>query len=993
MTDDRRHGDARDHRQIRRAELAGALDEVHDPIARRDFVKLLGAALGLAGLGGCTRAPSEEIVPYVVQPPEVKPGRASHYASALTLDGYATGVLVESHEGRPTKVEGNPDHPASLGATGVYEQAAVLSLYDPSRARATKRRGTVTSWADVASALASGAYAGRRGRGLHVLLEPTSSPTMADLLADLRARWPEATVHFYAPASPTAAWDGARLAFGRVLEPRLDLTRADVIVALDADFLSSGPANLRLARQFADRRRLVYATDSMNRLYAVEALLSVTGTAADHRLRLPASEVSAFAAALLHAVRGAELPGGGVPEALRAPMANHVRFVDAVARDLLAHRRRSVVIAGPGQPALVHAMAHAINAALGNLGSTVALAPSPILEAGERSHDLGALAAALEAGEVDTLAVLGTNVAYTAPADRRLALDRARQSVYLGIYEDETARSCTFSVAEAHALESWGDARAFDGTVSIVQPLIEPLFGGRTALDVVAVLAGAPPSRTSYDQVRARAASASPGPSQADDAWRRALTRGLTDDPPLAPVDVPFAWRSIAGALARAGAEVPGASAGASAGARDLELVFPLDARVHDGRFTNNAWLLELPEPVTKLTWMNAATLGPDTAARLGVKTGDEIELTHEGRTVRAPALIAPGQAESTVGLALGWGREGSEELARGLGASAYALRTSRAPHFARGVTVHRTARRHDLPITQRHRGLEHRDEQILQHVTLEEHRRRAASPPAGTSAPRTTKRPLALYDVRPRSTEHQWAMVVDLSACTGCSACVVACQAENNVPTVGRDGVLRGREMHWLRIDSYLTGDPHNPEVLRQPMLCQHCEKAPCEYVCPVNATVHSSDGLNEMVYNRCVGTRFCSNNCPYKVRRFNWFDYHRAETGTEQLVHNPDVTVRERGVMEKCTFCVQRIREHELRRRTGRAGPTDRAAKAPLQTACQQACPTRAIVFGDQLDATSAVARLARSDRAYAALDELGTVPRVRYLRKVRNANPELA
>jgi molybdopterin-containing oxidoreductase family iron-sulfur binding subunit len=974
-------------RQLRRENLAIALADERDSIARRDFMKLMGAAFGLAGLSACTRAPAEEIVPYVVQPPEVTPGRARFYASALTLDGYATGVLVESHEGRPTKIEGNPDHPASLGATGVYEQASVLSLYDPSRARSAAGRMGVMPWKDVATALARGPWVDRGGRGLFLLLEPTSSPTAVALLAEIRRRWPEAAFHFHAPGSPTNVWQGARIAFGRALEPRYDLMKADVIVALDADFLCRGPASIPLARQFADRRRLRHASDGMNRLYVFEPLPTPTGSIADHRIRVRAGDVQAVAAALLQAIGAPQLPRG-VPAPLRAAAATSApagsrsvgAIVAAVAKDLAAKRGRSLVIAGDGQPPIVHAMAHAINAALGNVGSTVDVAPSPIFDAGEPTHGLDALANALDGGQVDTLLVLGTNAVYTAPADRPLAIGRARQSAYLGMYDDETARACTYAIAQAHPLESWGDARAFDGTVSVVQPLIEPLHSGRTVLDVLAVLAGLPFTTTSYELVRRRFGN------QPETAWRRALMRGVTEDSAIAPLagaDAAVQWRSIADALSGAATTTPSSSA-------SLELIFPIDPHVHDGRFTNNAWLLELPGPISKLTWTNAATLAPETAARLSLANGDEVEVRFDGRTVKAPVLVMPGQAQDTIGLALGWGRRGDEELARDVGANAYALRTTRAPYVGAGATLHATGARRDLPITQLHRGLEGRDDAILHHVTLDEYRRQPQESSAKNAPHPGKKKPLALYGLPPKSREHQWAMAIDLSICTGCSACVVACQAENNVPTVGPIAVQRGRSMHWLRIDSYFTGDPNDPQVQRQPMLCQHCESAPCEYVCPVNATVHSDDGLNVMVYNRCVGTRFCSNNCPYKVRRFNWFDYHHDESATEQLVHNPDVTVRERGVMEKCTFCVQRLREEEIRSRTDHG---DRGKRAPVQTACQQACPTRAIVFGDLLQPGSEVAALHENDRAYAALEDLGTVPRVRYLQSVKNENPEVA
>ncbi len=910
-----------------------------EDLSRRELLERMAAALAAAGLAACTRAPSEKIVPYVVQPPEVTPGRARFYASASVLDGYATGVLVESHEGRPTKIEGNPDHPASLGATGAIEQAAVLSLYDPCRAQSVMRSGEPSTWATALAELSRGRWTGEHGRGLHLVLAPSSSAALAGLLAAVRARWPEVGVSFDVSPTMVNAWEGARLAFGRVLEPRYDLARADVIVALDCDLLARGPSHLRLAREFAKRRA---PGAGMNRLYVVEPVVTPTGAAADHRLRARANDVVTIACALLAAV--------GAPIELPQRETPHARWIATVAKDLAAHRGRSLVVAGAGQPPIVHAVAYAMNAALGNLGRTVAMAPSPILEAGEASHGLGPLARALETGAVDTLVIAGTNAVYGAPADRPLGelVRRARQSAYLGMYEDETAAACTFLLPEAHPLESWGDARAFDGTRSIVQPLIEPLFGGRTVLDALAPFAGRADA-SAYELVRAGVAD--------EAAWRRALRRGLTDEAPVAAVRADVSWPAIAGAVARAAPPPAG-----------TEIVFPHDPRIHDGRFANNAWLLELPAPLSKLTWTNAATVAPETAARLGIVTGDELVIAVGGRHVRAPALVAPGQADDTIGLTLGWGRSGAERVARGLGANANALRTTSAPTMAAGVTIEKTGERRELALTQ----------------TTQ---RRDAIP---WPSPRPEKRPLPLYGGSPRETPapSQWAMTIDLSICTGCSACVVACQAENNVPTVGESGVMRGRVMHWLRIDTYFGGDPRDPAIDQQPMLCQHCEKAPCEYVCPVGATLHSDDGLNQMVYNRCVGTRFCSNNCPYKVRRFNWFDFHRHESETESLVHNPDVTVRERGVMEKCTFCVQRIREEESRR-----ARQEGDGRSPLQTACQQACPTRAIVFGDKADPSSEVARLFASDRSYAELDDLGTFPRVRYLRKAKNENPEMA
>jgi Fe-S-cluster-containing dehydrogenase component/anaerobic selenocysteine-containing dehydrogenase len=973
-------------RGLRAASFAAALEDLEgDPIARRDFLVRMGAAIALAGIGGCTRAPREEIVPYVTPPPEVKPGVPRHYATACVLDGYATGIVVESHAGRPTKIEGNPSHPASLGAAGAFEQASVLSLYDPTRARGVRGRGTIATWEETAHALSTGSWVDAGGRGLHLHLEPTSSPTVLWLVDAIRRRYPGVAVS-YAPAASVNAWEGSRSAFARVLEPRFDLERADVIVALDGDFLSTGPASLLHARHFAGRRAIA-RPDAMNRLYVAEPLVTVTGANADHRLAVRAADVRQVAASLAAAVK---LPAlSTIPPHLVAPRDQERRWVEVAARDLIAHRGRSLVIVGDSQPPEVHALAYALNAALGNVGTTVTFAPSPIAEAG--AHGATALRDALAAGAVDMLIVFGSNPVYASPPSADLArlFARARQSAYLGLHADETAAACTFAIARAHALESWGDARAFDGTLSIVQPLIEPLFGGRTEIEILALLAGMS-SASAYELVRSRFAetalerfggASAGGPTEVDRAWRKALARGIVEGSAIAASAPSIDEGRVVDALARALSSrraPPVETAGP-----ELEVVSRLDPHVHDGRFANNAWLLELPSPIEKLTWTNAATLSVNTAARLGVTSGEEIELrSPRGEaSVRAPACVVPGQADGTVGLSLGWGRTYGAELAHGRGANAFVLGETAT------VAITKTGVKRDLPITQTQRKLEGRDDQILRHRTVSEE----TTTSRGTApTSRRAKRQLALYDREPGPSAVQWAMAIDLSRCTGCGACVIACQAENNVPTVGADNVVLNREMHWLRIDSYISGDPSSPQIAPQPMLCQHCEAAPCEYVCPVNATVHSPDGLNEMVYNRCVGTRFCSNNCPYKVRRFNWFDFHRGETATQELVHNPDVTVRERGVMEKCTFCVQRLREWDIKKQ--HRAPQSGASLAYPQTACQQTCPTQAIVFGDLHAPGSAVKRLHEDARAYGALEELGTEPRVRYLARITNPNPEL-
>ena len=982
-------------------EFAEGVDLPPDDASRREFIKLLGASLAMAGMAGCTRAPREKIVPYTTQPPEVTPGIPNHYATTMTVDGYGIGLIVESHEGRPTKIEGNPHHPASLGATSAIEQAAVLELYDPSRARALHQRGQQRGWRaffDTFGAETSQrAYAGRgQGEGLHVLAEPTTSPLAIDMIERLRRRYPRVQVHFHSAIARNEAWEGSRLVCGRVLEAHHDLRKASVVVALDADFLSTGPFAVRDARHAGERRTVRAATDEMSRLYVVESALSVTGGYADHRLRLRRSDVRAVTAGLLAEVlraRGKGGEGGAIVASLerlrhRGP---HEKWIAAVARDLVAHAGESVVLTSNAQPREVHAMVHMLNAALGNLGKTTWFTDSAVYEAGAPSHDLAPLLDALDRKEVDTLLVLDGNPCYTTAGDlelpRRMRL--ARERIYLGLYENETAAEATWFVPAAHWLEQWGVTRAYDGTTSIVQPLLEPLHGGRTPAEVLAAFTGErTPDAHSLVRELFRAAGSFP---DFETAWETALQRGTVEGTALPIVDVTPDAAALASVLDALQPPADG-----------LELGFALDPKVRDGRFTNNAWLLELPDPITKLTWENALALSPKTAARLGVEQEDVVELTLRGRSVTAPIVVVPGHAEESATLTFGYGRTGAEVLARGLGVDAFALQSSAAPRFDLGLGVRKVGRRQKLARTQEHWSMEGRD--IVRHATLAEYRKEPRFARAeDDEKPKTPlyKLPLAPDSPSPAAAlgnhKDQWAMSIDLNLCNGCSACVVACQAENNTPIVGKQGVIQSREMHWLRIDRYFEDeDGDDPQMVVQPMLCQHCEKAPCEYVCPVNATVHSPDGINEQVYNRCVGTRFCSNNCPYKVRRFNWFDYHEDANrgGTPQvrelrkMVLNPDVTVRARGVMEKCSFCVQRVRENEIKHRIDGAP----SKEGDLQTACQQACPTTAIVFGSLTWKDAEVSRRRENERAYGVLSELGTEPRVQYLARLRNVNPEL-
>ena len=961
-------------------ELAGAVDPdaamefapgVDEPpvVGRRDLGKLLGASLMLAGAAACTRAPKGRIVAYGRQP-EQNPGVARTYATTMTLGGYGTGLLVEEHEGRPTKLEGNEEHPASLGASGVFEQASLLSLYDPNRLRGVQHGTSASSFQAFARALARPSDASLEG--IHVLLEPTASPELDGLLASLERRG--AVVHVYEPLSRANAFRGLEMAIGRRAEPLYELENADIVVALDSDLLAGGPFHLRHARKFAERRRVPSDGRSdvgMNRLYAVEPALTVTGSVADHRLRSRRSDIIHVAAAVLRetlallssppawALR--VLPS--LASAREAPDAT--RWALAVARDLVGHRGRALVAVGDAQPPRVHALGHLINAAVGAIGGPVRYVEPASRRLGAHTGDLASLLAEVDRGKVDTLVIVGGNPSYTAPADLEFArrVGTVRERMYVTEYANETSRIARWLVPAAHYLESWGDARAKDGTVSFVQPMIEPLYGGKTSCEVLSLLQGE--GATGGRELLLRHWRAAR--DGFDDLFPEALKRGVLGE--SASDEVSFDEHKFASSLDLV---FPSDD-------RRLELAFQPDAHARDGAFANNAWLLELPDPITKLTWGNAACLSTMTARRLALRTEDIVDVRVGGLSLKAPVLIVPGHADDCVTLSLGFGREGDEELARGVGVNAYALRTQAAPWAAHGVDLVPTGERASFAITQEHSAME--DRPIALAATIDELVR---DPRRFADRNRVTP---TLYQVKPGATQ-QWAMTIDLNICTGCSACVVACQAENNVPVVGKEGVLKGRAMHWLRIDRYFEGSADAPAVHHQPMACQHCEKAPCEYVCPVGATVHSDDGLNEMVYNRCVGTRFCSNNCPYKVRRFNWFDYNRDKPETLRMAMNPDVTVRARGVMEKCTYCVQRIRETEIRSHTHGVPIRD----GDVRTACEQACPTRAITFGSIADPTSRVSSLRRDSRAYAVLHELGTEPRTRYLARIRNPSPDL-
>ena len=1028
-------------RRLIQREFPSQLPVAFDPLSRRSFLTLMGASLALAGVGGCTvkPAPVGEIVPYVRQPEEVVPGRPLFYATAMTLGGGAVGLLVETHEGRPTKVEGNPDHPASLGATTAQNQASVLELYDPDRSQIVRHLGQARTWSDAASVIRDMVekQRKRRGAGLRVLTETVVSPTLQAQLEELLKQLPEAKWHVYEPVNCDAAYQAAKSAFGRTVVPRYDFTKADIVVSLDDDFLASGPASLRYAADFMKRRRPPLTTEAartaaMNRLYVVETATSCTGAKADHRLALKSRDIEPFFRALAAAV-GVPPSGGSEAESTLKRELQH--WAAAVARDLQAHRGGSIVLAGDRQRAAVHLLAYAMNDHLGNVGKTVEYIEPADARRINRIESLRDLTTALQAGDVECLVILGGNPVLTAPADIPFvaALDKALLRIHLGLYEDETARLCHWHLPEAHFLESWSDARAYDGTASIVQPVIEPLHEGRSVHEVLSLFTNLreAPGRAIVRDTWQKRWKLENNAGEFEIRWQTALHDGVIPDTRATAQQVSLSdrWQE------RPATDMPTQGSGhGTQGSSKLELAFLPDPAIYDGRFANNGWLQELPKPISKLTWGNAALMSPATASQLGLPAAEYahggehggyhmplVELTIDGRTISVPAWIMPGHADDTVTLYLGFGREFGGRVAGSrddpVGVNAYPLRTTKQPWFASGLQVAVADGRSAVACTQAHHSMEGREP--VRSVKLEELRRKpdivkaedeheqqertlrplaatgqTQAPPIRPSPIRAegaNAEPLTLYQpVDYSPPKHKWGMSIDLTACIGCSACVVACQAENNIPVVGKDQVLRGREMHWLRVDRYLEGPAEQPDAFHfQPLPCMHCENAPCEYVCPTAATVHSADGLNEMVYNRCVGTRFCSNNCPYKVRRFNFLLYADFESPDRRMQYNPDVTVRSRGVMEKCTYCVQRIRQADIAAQAeGRA-----IRDGDVVTACQAACPTRAIVFGDLNDNNSRVKQQHDSPLQYALTEELNTHPRTTFLAELRNPNPELA
>ena len=933
-----------------------------DPASRRTFLRVMGAAIVMAGAAGCTRQPKETIVPYVRQPEEVIPGKPLFYATAMPgPGGIATGVLVESHLGRPTKIEGNTQHPASLGATDTFMQASVLTMYDPDRSQTVMKDGAISGWGGFMTAIIGARDSGdKKGDGFRLLTGTVTSPTLASQIQLFLSTYPGARWHQSEPCARHSVAAGSMAAFGKLFNTIYRFDRADVIVSLDADFLCSGmPGGLRYARDFAARRRAAAESSSVNppRLYAAEGTPSITGSMADHHFRMPTGTVPSFASQLAQGLTTA--PTGTDPNAAA---------VRAIVKDLQAHRGSSIVIAGEYQPPEVHAIAHAMNQMLGNAGKTVLYTEPVEASPVDQVASLTQLVNDIRAGGVQTLMMMGGNPVYDAPADLDFleALKRVKLRAHLGLHYNETAEWCHWHVPEAHYLESWSDARAYDGTVSILQPLIAPLYDSKSPLEIMSLLSGGG-GQTPHDVVRAYW-QAQHNTKDFEDFWRTSLYNGTVDGTAFPPLTPPTA-------------KMPAPIAAAAS--TGLEIVIRPDPAVGDGAFSNNSWLQEMPKPQNKMTWDNAVWISPRSADHYGVKTGDIVELSVSGRKVDGALWILPSHADDSVTIHLGYGRTRAGRVANGVGFNAYPLRASNALWLARGAAIARKSGGYAFASTQHTQSMEERDP--FRAATYAEYRRNPefADPEEHKVPEGMTMFPMWQYPA------HKWGMSIDLNACVGCQACTVACQAENNIAVVGKEEVAKGRHMNWMRVDRYYEGDLSDPRATYfQPVPCMQCENALCELVCPVAATVHSAEGLNEMVYNRCVGTRYCSNNCPYKVRRFNFFLYSDWDTESLWGVRNPDVSVRSRGVMEKCTYCVQRINEAKIE-----AEKQDRPLHdGEIVTACQQACPTQAIIFGDLNDSSSRVAQLKQEQRNYSLLEELDTRPRTTYLARLRNPNPDL-
>jgi len=985
---------------------AGAAVYEESGLSKRDFLKLMGASMALAGVGltGCRRPPSF-LVPLTKGIEWTIPGKFLYYATAMPTRFGAIPLIATTSDGRPTKLEGNPMHPYSNGATSAFAQASVLDLYDPNRTKSIKKDGASTDAATFDTFLAEVRQKAiaSNGAGLAVLAEMTNSPSRDRMRAELQKQFPQLVWAEYEPLAASEAKAATAVAFGNDVQVRPNFIEADVILALDSDFLDSSETGPSYAVDFYARRKPDQESRDMNRLYVVENHYTTTGGLADHRLRVRASDIGAFLAAI--SVEVAAISSNSALASVAAkfpagPVAFDKVWVTECAKDLVRAKGHALVLVGNQQPAPVQALAYALNEALGANGTTL-IGYSSKAEPPATIEDL---AAAIQNKAVETLIILGGNPAYNAPANVAFGdlISSVPSTLHLSLYEDETSKRCNWILPAAHYLETWSDVRSFDGTHTSIQPMILPLWDGLAELDILAQLAGRtkPEGPEIVRETFQEKVSTTGG--ALDSAWNEYVRTGFLADSANPKTALTFNPGAVSSLIAT---YQPSPADGA-------ELVFLKSTSVDDGRYANNSWLQETPDFVTKLTWDNAALISPADADKLGVKDGDMLEVSAGETRLECAALVAPGHADDSISIALGYGRKDVSALMQGVGFDAYPLRTATTPRFRKGIAVKATrGPKYKLARPQEHQSMEGRD--LFREGTLE---RFTKNPTFALNMGMDAHLPpeISLYKnplFQPEQlSKEQWAMTVDLNVCNGCNACLVACQSENNVPVVGKDQVIRGRDMAWIRIDRYFASPEsslENPEMVAQMITCQHCENAPCETVCPVNATVHSEDGLNLMAYNRCIGTRYCANNCPWKVRRFNYFDYNqrpidklyfgplapKGMADSLKMSKNPNVTVRMRGVMEKCTFCIQRIEEAKIAR-TVKAGASDKS-KTPVpafKTACQQACPSEAIVFGDENNLDRLVSKLRKDPRGFTMLKYVNARPRITYLARIKNPNPAM-
>lgn len=1030
--------------ELVKGEFPVQAEEWDNSLSRRNFIKVMGASLALAGLSGCVIQPPEKIVPYVRPNEDMLPGKPLFFATAMTMGGVATGVLAKSFEGRPIKIEGNPEHPSSLGGTDVYAQAAILDMYDPDRSQKVMFRGSPNSWQNFVTAMRTAIEENRAdgGAGVRFLTPSVTSPTLQAQMRQLQTELPNSKWVQFEAVNKDNAHEGTKLAFGSPVNTVYRFDRAKRVLSLDSDIFSG--SNPRYMADFAKARRYSEENKEMSRLYAIETTMTLTGAKADHRLAIKPSQMAEVAKAVAAAV--------GVGGA-SSTYTENADWIAAMAKDLAAFRGRSLVVVGDNQPPVVHAIAHAMNSALGNVGETVVYT-DPLVANAEKAQveQLRELVADIDAGKVKMLVMMGGNPAYSTPSDLKLDLKRfipeggqdvkVPMRVHLGLHFDETAEICHWHVPEKHFLEMWSDARAYDGTVTMLQPLIEPLYGGKSMHELTQLFFRENFERKDYDIVReywqtqniaasgtapaatpvAVAATANTNANTSANAQPAATATPAAPAATSAPRTFEDNWRRVVHDGFVANSALPARTvtantaflsqpSAATSGSGPLEVTILPDPSIYDGRFANNGWMQELPNPLTKITWENVGLISPATAARLGINrsndpreisggergtafintygnnmSSDVVKLTYQGQELDGvPMWIAPGQPDDVITIYMGYGRSRAGNVGTGLGYNAFQVQRSDAMTAGFGDIL-KTGEKASIASAQIHFNMEGRDLLRVWDVNhYEEHITKGKQDDFKSKSMYNTPE----YD-KWYAENHKWAMSIDLSSCVGCNACVLACQSENNIPVVGKEQVERAREMHWMRIDTYYGGKdvtkPEGPHF--QPVLCMQCELAPCEVVCPVTATVHNPEGLNDMVYNRCVGTRYCSNNCPYKVRRFNFFLYQDWDTPQYKLMRNPEVSIRSRGVMEKCTYCTQRISEARIEaEKEGR-----RVRDGEVLTACQSVCPTGAIVFGDMNDPLSKVAKVKADPRNYNLLNELNTQPRTTYLPDVKNPNPEM-